>query len=55
MRTTLSRFLHSDHGATAIEYGLIAAFIVLAIVAVLPLIGGSLRDMFQTVMDAFAS
>ena len=34
-------FLVDDNGATAIEYGLIAAGIAVAIIAVIPAIGGS--------------
>ena len=45
-------FMSDETGATAIEYTMIAAFIAIAIVAVLPLIGTNLRDRFQTVVDA---
>ncbi len=48
-------FLRNEDGATAIEYGMIAAFICLAIVGVLPLIGDNISDRFQAVMDAFGS
>lgn len=48
-------FLKNEQGATAIEYAMIAAFIFLAIVTVLPLVGVSLRNAFQRVMDAFAA
>ncbi len=48
------RFMREDNGATAIEYALIAALIAMAIVATLPLVGGSLRGAFQTVSDAFS-
>lgn len=50
----LKNFLTEETGATAIEYTLIAAFIVLAIVAVLPLIGVNLEGRFQTVSDALS-
>ena len=33
MRTLLQRFIHEQNGATAIEYGLLALFIFLAIIA----------------------
>ncbi|MGE0108331.1 MAG: Flp family type IVb pilin [Bdellovibrionales bacterium] len=46
-------FLKETRGASAIEYAFIAAFVVLAIVGVLPLIGGNLAGRFQAVLDAF--
>ena len=43
------RFVHNQSGATAIEYCLIAAFIFLAIVTAVGLVGTSLVAKFQTV------
>jgi pilus assembly protein Flp/PilA len=43
------KFLKSDRGATAIEYGLIAALISVVIIAALTLTGNSLRDVFNKV------
>ena len=48
-------FMSDETGATAIEYTMIAAFIAIAIVAVLPLIGTNLRDRFQAVYNALAN
>ncbi len=42
MMTTLKQFLRCESGATAIEYGLIAAGIAMAIVAVVSQLGGYL-------------
>jgi pilus assembly protein Flp/PilA len=42
MRKFVSRFLSDDSGATAIEYGLIAAGIAVAIIAAVNAVGGSL-------------
>ena len=44
--------LNCKRGATAIEYGLIAAGIAVAIVLVVPLIGGNLNTAFTTVNTA---
>ena len=44
--------LNCKRGATAIEYGLIAAGIAVAIVLVVPLIGGNLNTVFTTVNTA---
>ena len=49
--TTLTRFMKSEDGATAIEYGLIASLIAVAIVAVLLTLGPQLKSVFQTVQD----
>ena len=42
-------YLKNEDGATAIEYGLIAAGIAVVIAATVGLVGGSLDTMFQTV------
>lgn len=44
-----------DEGATAIEYGLIAAGISVAIVAVVFLLGDDIRGAFQSVRDEMAA
>lgn len=45
VRRFLSKFRRDESGATAIEYGLIAAAIALAIIAILNGIGLHLADM----------
>ncbi len=45
-------FLSDESGATAIEYGLIAAGIAVAIIAAVGLLGTSLEGMFTTVGSA---
>jgi len=49
----LSRFLADESGATAIEYGLIAGGIAVAIVAVLTVLSGAVSNDFNLVKDAF--
>lgn len=49
MFATMKRFIREEGGATAIEYGLIAALIAVAIVAVLLTLGPQLASVFQTV------
>lgn len=44
-----ARFFKDESGATAIEYGLIAAATGLALVAVMPLIGASLTTLFNSI------
>jgi len=50
--TTLSRFLRDEKGATAIEYGLIAAGISVAIIATVLGLGTKLDTTFTTVTTA---
>jgi pilus assembly protein Flp/PilA len=45
----LSNLLRDDSGATAIEYGLIAALIAVAAIAAMGLVGTSLTNIFTTV------
>lgn len=42
-------YLNKEDGATAIEYGLIAGFIAIGIVAGVTLMGDSLETMFNTI------
>jgi pilus assembly protein Flp/PilA len=49
MKTLLVRFVTDASGATAIEYGLIAAGISVAIIAVVNGIGSNLNSKFNTV------
>jgi pilus assembly protein Flp/PilA len=45
----IKKFFKSDLGATAIEYGLIAALIAVVIIAALQLTGNSLKEVFDNV------
>jgi pilus assembly protein Flp/PilA len=49
MQKFLARFAKDESGATAIEYGLIAGLIGVAIIAALNLASGSLTAMFTRV------
>lgn len=49
MIKAIRRFVADDSGATAIEYGLIAAGIALAIIAVVNGIGGRLNTRFSAI------
>ena len=52
MKATLKRFVRDESGATAIEYGLIAAGISVAIIAVVKNLGANLNTTFTTVSNA---
>jgi pilus assembly protein Flp/PilA len=49
MLVSLKRFLKNEDGATAIEYGLIAALIAVAIITAVGLVGDSLDTTFRNV------
>jgi pilus assembly protein Flp/PilA len=50
MKTLVARFAKDESGATAVEYGLIAAGIGVAIVTVIGQVGGQLNTLFNTVV-----
>lgn len=45
--TTMARFFKDESGATAIEYGLIAALISVGIIAAATTLGGGLSNLFS--------
>ena len=49
MKNLIARFVKDESGATAIEYGLIAAGISLAIIAVVNGLGSNLNDKFTSI------
>ena len=49
MKNLIARFVKDQSGATAIEYGLIAAGISVAIIAVVNTLGGQLQNTFSNV------
>jgi pilus assembly protein Flp/PilA len=54
MTSLVTRFLKDESGATAIEYGLIAAGISIAIIATVGALGTSLNNVFKHVSDELA-
>jgi pilus assembly protein Flp/PilA len=55
MNGLVNRFASDESGATAIEYGLIAAGISVAIIAVVNLLGSQLVSTFSTVTSDLAT
>lgn len=49
MRDFLKSFVGDESGATAIEYGLIAALIAVAIITAITALGGKLADTFSLI------
>jgi pilus assembly protein Flp/PilA len=52
MKSLVARFVKCESGATAIEYGLIAAGISVAIIAVVQGLGSKLNTTFSSVSTA---
>jgi pilus assembly protein Flp/PilA len=52
MSKFVSRFMNDESGATAIEYGLIAALIAVAIITAVTLVGTNLKTTFTSVSSA---
>ena len=52
MKNLFSRFLKDESGATAIEYGLIAALIAVAIIGGAGALGTNINGKFQEVADS---
>lgn len=51
MVNSIARFFKNEDGATAIEYGLIAALVGVAIIGALSALGGDLTSTFESVSD----
>lgn len=55
MKKLMQKLLKNESGATAIEYGLIAALIAVVIISGVSALGTNMDDQFQTVADEIAS
>ena len=49
MKKIFARFAQDESGATAIEYGLIAALISVALITAATLVGTNLSNLFDTI------
>lgn len=54
MKNLLARYAKDESGATAIEYGLIAALIAVVIIAAVTLIGQDLKANFEYIEQKIA-
>jgi pilus assembly protein Flp/PilA len=52
MTKLFARFAKDEAGATAIEYGLIAALIAVVIIGALQMLGGNISTAFESIADA---
>jgi pilus assembly protein Flp/PilA len=52
---TIRTFIEEENGVTAIEYGLIAALVAVAIIAGASALGTGLNDLFQRIADCITT
>jgi pilus assembly protein Flp/PilA len=50
--TLITTFIHDDQGTTAVEYGLIAALVSVALITILGALGENLVGTFTTVANS---
>jgi pilus assembly protein Flp/PilA len=55
MVNCMKRFGRSEHGATGIEYGIIAAFIAITIIAAVKIVGSETATSFSNATDGLAN
>lgn len=55
MKTFISKFMSDESGATAIEYGLIAALIAVVIIAAVTALGTSIETQFNKIATTIAA
>ena len=55
MKALINKFIKDEDGATAIEYGLIAALVGIAIIAAVRALGSELNSTFSEVSSALGS
>jgi len=55
MQNFVTRFMNDESGATAIEYGLIAALISVGIIAAATSLGNNVANKFNTVSNAVSA
>ncbi len=55
MKNLFARFMKDESGATAIEYGLIAALISVAIISAVTSVGNELTTVFTSIQSALST
>ena len=55
MQNLVTRFIEDESGATAIEYGLIAALIAVAAITAMTSLGTNLNNTFNTVNNSLTT
>ncbi|MBN3757122.1 Flp family type IVb pilin [Paraburkholderia sp. Tr-20389] len=55
MKNAILQFLREEDGVSAIEYGLLAGLIAVAIITTVTTLGTNLRQAFSTIADKLAA
>ncbi|MCX4139662.1 Flp family type IVb pilin [Paraburkholderia sp. SEWSISQ10-3 4] len=55
MKNTIQQFLREEDGVAAIEYGLLAGLIAVAIIAIVTTMGTNLKAVFTTISNKLAT
>ena len=55
MMTSILRFVREEEGATALEYGLLAALIAAAIIGAVTTLGSTVSNTFQSIANSMAA
>ena len=55
MTTSILRFVREEEGATALEYGLLAALIAAAIIGAVTTLGSTVSNTFQSIANSMAA
>ena len=50
----MRRFFQDDEGATAVEYGVMIALIIAAVIAIVILLGDQIQEAFESFSDELA-
>ncbi|PLX72912.1 MAG: Flp family type IVb pilin [Desulfuromonas sp.] len=54
LTTSMRRFFQDDEGATAVEYGVMIALIIAAVIAIVILLGDQIQEAFESFSDELA-
>jgi len=52
MKAFITKLIHREDGASALEYALLAAMVAVVIAAFVPTISVQIKAIFQTILDA---
>jgi len=55
MKNAINQFLREEDGVSAIEYGLLAGLIAVAVITTVTTLGTNLRTVFTTIVDKLAT
>ena len=54
VKSFFKKFIHDEEGATAVEYAVMIVLIIVVCLSVITLLGGEIKDAFNTVADTLA-